>query len=199
LKGKLRSAFSEVLARKILVTFQVCISTLLVIAVLIVKQQVEFTQSKNLGYSRSNVITFETEGELRFKNMDNLLNALRNIPDIVHVSNMGGNLTGSHGGGGGVAWEGKDHRVEFAALYVNFDLIETLGVSMSSGRMFSQEFSSDSTAVIFNETAIRQMNLKDPIGQKVKLWGQEATVIGVVKDFHFESLYDNVKPFMFRF
>lgn len=199
LKGRLRSAFGEVLARKILVTFQVSISTLLVIAVLIVKQQVNFTQSKNLGYNRSNVISFETEGELRFKHMSTLLNALRNIPDIAYVSNMGGNLTGAHGGGGGVSWEGKDHRVEFAALYVNFDLMETLGISMADGRTFSQQFASDSAAVIFNETAIRQMNLKDPIGQKVKLWGQEATVIGIVKDFHFESLYDNVKPFMFRF
>lgn len=199
LKGKLRSAFGEVLARKVLVTFQACISILLVIAVLIVRQQVNFTQSKNLGYNRNNVITFETEGELQFKHMNTLMNALRNISDIAYTSNMGGNLTGTHGGGGGVVWEGKDHRVEFAALYANFDLMETLEMSMAAGRMFSRDFPSDSAAVIFNETAIRQMNLKDPIGQKVKLWGQEATVIGVVKDFHFESLYDNVKPFMFRF
>jgi ABC-type antimicrobial peptide transport system permease subunit len=199
LKGKLKVAFGEVLARKALVTFQFCISMLLIIAVLTVKQQVDFTQSKNLGYSRKNVITFETEGALRLENMNSLLTELQNIPGVEYVSNMGGNLIGAHGGGGGIEWEGKDHRVEFAALYVNFDLMETLGVSMSEGRTFSREHSSDSVAVIFNETAIRQMNLKDPIGQKVKLWGQDATVIGVVKDFHFESLYDNVKPLMFRF
>src|ERR1051325_6112775 len=131
--------------------------------------------------------------------MNSLLTELSSIPEVEHVSNMGGNLVGKHGGGGGVEWPGNDHRIEFGALYVNFGLMETLGMSMTDGRTFSPRFLSDSTAVIFNETAIRQMNLKDPIGQKVKLWGQEATVIGIVKDFHFESLYDNVKPFMFRF
>jgi ABC-type antimicrobial peptide transport system permease subunit len=172
---------------------------LLIIAVIIVKQQIDFTQSRNLGYNRNNVITFQTEGSLQFNGMTSLLTELRKVPGVVHASNMGGNLVGFHGGGGGVDWPGKDHRVEFAALYVNYDLMQTLGVTMSEGRMFSPEFLSDSTAVIFNETAIRQMNFKDPIGQKVKLWGQDATVIGVVKDFHFESLYENVKPFMFRF
>jgi len=198
LKGKLKTAFGEIVARKALVTFQFCISMLLIISVLIVRQQMDFTRSKNLGYDRENIITFETEGTLHYKNMNSLLTELRNIPGVEHASNMGGDLIGTHNSGGGVEWPGKDHRVEFAALYVNVDLMETLGVSMSQGRMFSPEIASDSTAVIFNETAIRQMNLKDPIGQRVKLWGQEATVIGIVKDFHFESLYDNVKPFMFR-
>ncbi len=199
LKGKLKTAFGEVLARKTLVIVQFSVSILLVIAVIIVKQQVDFTQSKNLGYSRNNVITFETEGSLRSEGMSSLLMELQDVPGIERVSNMGGNLLGFYGGGGGVDWPGKDHRVEFAALYANFGLMETLNVSMAEGRTFSPEFPSDSTAVIFNETAIRQMNLNDPVGQKVKLWGQEASIIGIVKDFNFESLYANVKPFMFRF
>jgi len=198
LKGRLKTAFGEIVARKVLVTFQFCVSMLLIISVLIIRQQMDFTQSKNLGYNRENIIMFETEGSLLYKNMSSLLTELRSIPGVEHVSNMDGNLVGVHSGGGGVEWPGKDHRVEFAALYVNVDLMETLGVSMFEGRMFSPEIASDSTAVIFNETAIRQMNLKDAIGQKVKLWGQEATIIGIVKDFHFESLYDRVKPFMFR-
>jgi putative ABC transport system permease protein len=72
-------------------------------------------------------------------------------------------------------------------------------VTMLEGRKFSPDFPSDSISVIFNETAIQQMNFKDPVGQTVKVWGQRATVIGIVEDFHFESLYENVKPFMFRF
>ena len=199
LKGKLKAAFGEIVARKVLVIFQFSVSMLLIIAVLIVKQQVDYTQTRNLGYSRKNVISFATEGALQFNNMAALLTELRNIPGVQYASNMGGNLLGSHGGGGGVEWSGKDHRIEFSTLYVNSDLMETLGVKMSEGRMFSSGSASDTNKVIFNETAIRQMNLKDPIGQKVKLWGEEATIIGIVKDFHFESLYDNVKPFMFRF
>lgn len=198
LKGKLNTAFGEIMAKRGLVIFQFCISILLIIAVLIVNQQVEFVQSKNLGYSRNNVITFETEGSLR-ENINSLLTEIKDIPGVEYASNMSGNLKGDYGGGGGVEWEGKDHRIEFAALYVNFDLMEALGLSMAEGRMFSSQFAADSTKVIFNETAIRQMNLKDPIGSKVKLWGQEAQIVGIVKDFNFESLYDEVKPFLFRF
>lgn len=198
LKGKLKTAFGEVLSRRVLVIFQFCVSMLLIVAVLIVKQQIEFTQTKNLGYNRNNVVTFGMDGSLR-EQVNPLLTELRSIPGVERASNMGGNLKGFHGGGGGVEWEGKDHRIEFAALYVNFELMETLGMQMAEGRMFSSQYPADSNKVIFNETAIRQMNLKDPIGRRVKLWGQESEIIGVVKDFHFKSLYENVGPFMFRF
>ena len=196
LKGKLATVFGEVVVRRGLVVFQFCISMLLILAVLIVNRQIEFIKTKNLGYNRNQIITFEAEGAL-LENMHSLLSEIRNIPGVVYASNMSGNLKGDHSGGGGVNWEGKEHRIEFAALYVNYDLIETLGLTLSEGRAFSPAFA-DTAKVIFNETAIRQMNLKDPIGRRVTLWGQEAEIIGVVKDFHFESLYDEVKPFMFR-
>lgn len=198
LKGKLRTAFGEIMVRKGLVVFQFCISMLLIISVLIVKRQVEYVKDRNLGYSRDHVITFEAEGPL-LENMNTFLTEIRNTPGVLHASSMSGNLRGSYGGGGGVEWEGKDHRIEFAAIDVNYDMMETLAVTMAEGRMFSPRFPSDSMNVIFNETAIRQMNLKDPIGRHVKLWGQDAEIVGVVKDFNFESLYDEVKPFMFRF
>jgi len=70
---------------------------------------------------------------------------------------------------------------------------------MKEGRMFSRKFNSDSSSVIFNETAIAAMRLKDPLGKIVKLWGRQAPIIGVVKDFHYESLYNKVGPFFLSF
>ena len=96
-------------------------------------------------------------------------------------------------------WEGKNSKdiVQFTDLNVDYGMIETLGMKMKAGRTFSRSFGSDSTAIIFNETAIKVMGLKDPIGKVVNLWGQNVHIIGVTKDFNFESLHENVKPFLF--
>jgi ABC-type antimicrobial peptide transport system permease subunit len=198
LKGKLSTSLGEVFVRKGLVVFQFCVSIILIISVLIVYKQIGFVQSKNLGYNRYNVVTFAREGKLN-QNAAAFLTELRNIPGVTNASCMGGDLVGNHGGGGGIDWEGKTHRVEFAALWVDYNLIESLGLTMKDGRSFSSNFRSDSAKVIFNETAIAAMGLKHPIGKTVKLWGREAEIIGIVKDFHFESLYDKVKPFFFGY
>jgi putative ABC transport system permease protein len=71
-------------------------------------------------------------------------------------------------------------------------------VEMAQGRNYSREFSDDMSKIIFNETAIRKMGLKDPIGHTVKLWGQDRQIIGVVKDFHYESLYEELKPLLIQ-
>jgi hypothetical protein len=73
-----------------------------------------------------------------------------------------------------------------------------LGLKMEEGRTFSDKFGSDRNKVIFNATAIDMMKLKDPVGKKVKMWGEEVGIVGVVKDFHYESLYQNVGPLFLR-
>jgi len=74
-----------------------------------------------------------------------------------------------------------------------------MGVQMTQGRVFAAAIPADSNAVIFNETAIRQMGLKNPIGTTVKLWGSPKTIIGVTRDFHYESLYKNIGPLFICF
>jgi ABC-type antimicrobial peptide transport system permease subunit len=110
---------------------------------------------------------------------------------------MNGDMMGTHSGTGGVDWEGKDPNVgvEFGGLYVGDDFAETMGLHMVAGRPFSRQFGIDSIGVIFNETAIAAMRLKNPVGKMVKFWGQPRIIVGVVKDFHFESLYRKIQPF----
>ena len=98
-------------------------------------------------------------------------------------------------------WEGKnpDDNILFENISVNYDLIETMGIELTEGRSFSETFSTDTSKIIFNEAAIRIMNMKDPIGKTIKLWGQyDLEIIGVVKDFHFQSMHDVVNPLFFR-
>jgi putative ABC transport system permease protein len=110
---------------------------------------------------------------------------------------MNGDMMGTHSGTGGVSWEGKDPNegVEFGGLYVGDDFAGTMGLHMAAGRPFSPQFGIDSIGVIFNETAIAAMRLKNPVGKMVKFWGQPRIIVGVVKDFHFESLYRKIQPF----
>jgi ABC-type antimicrobial peptide transport system permease subunit len=76
---------------------------------------------------------------------------------------------------------------------VGFDFIETLGIEVTEGRTFSRDLRPE-RQIVFNEEAIRRMGIKDPVGKTIQLWGEEKQIVGVVKDFNFESLYSDIKP-----
>jgi ABC-type antimicrobial peptide transport system permease subunit len=199
LKGLLKTSAGESWIRKGLVVFQFVVSVTLIVSVVVVYKQIQFIQAKNLGYDKENIITFTNEGRLR-KDITTFLTEVRKIPGVVSASSMNGDLVGNNGGGGGIDWEGKDPNggIEFNGLYIDYELIEMLGLKMEEGRTFSDKFGSDRNKVIFNATAIDMMKLKDPVGKKVKMWGEEVGIVGVVKDFHYESLYQNVGPLFLR-
>ena len=202
LKGKLKNSVGELLARKGLVVFQFVVSLVLIIAVLVVYQQVEYVQSKHLGYDKTNVITFDKEGAA-VQNSDAFLMQLRSQPGIVAASAVQqGMVQGSSLGAStyGVEWPGKTSKdlVDFAVRAVDYGLLETLGIQLKEGRSFSPDFGAEKERIIFNETAIKAMGLKSPVvGTKVTMWGEERTIIGVVKDFHFTSLHEAIAPMLF--
>lgn len=201
LKGKLPTSASEIWIRKGLVIFQFALSIILIVGVLVVYKQIEFVQNQNLGYDKDNVIYINKEGNLWDSNsLNTFLEEVKNIPGIVNTSSIGHNMAGHNSGTSGIHWEGKNpnDKTEFENVAVNYDMIETLGIDMKEGRTFSREFGADSSKIILNEAAIRFMNLTDPVGKVVKLWGNDVEIIGVTKDFHFESLHERVKPLFFR-
>ena len=87
--------------------------------------------------------------------------------------------------------------LNFVAVNINYDMLKTLDIQMKEGRTFSREFGSDSIAIIFNQSAINAMGFKNPIGKEVNLWGKNRHIIGVTKDFNFESLHERIKPLFF--
>ena len=202
LKGLLKTSAGESWVRKGLVVFQFTVSVILIVSVVVVYKQIQFIGNKNLGFNKDNVIKFSNEGKLR-KSLTTFLDEVRKMPGVVNATSMGGDLVGSHGGGGGIDWEGKDPNtgIEFSALNVDYNLIEMLDLKMAEGRSFSPESGSgvEKDKVIFNQTAIDMMKLKDPVGKTVTMWGEQKQIIGVVKNFHYESLYERVGPLFFRF
>ena len=198
LKGKLTSLAGEVWARKGLVVFQFALSIILIVSVWVVYKQIDFIQTKNLGYDKDNVIIMGREGVV-FEKQEAFLNEIRKVPGVVAASATGHDMTGHNGGTYGVEWPGKnpDDRTEFERVTVDYGLIELLGVTLKEGRSFSKEFAAEDKNIIFNEAAIRFMGLTDPIGKKIKLWDEEREIIGVVKDFNFETFHEQVKPLFF--
>ncbi|NER13022.1 FtsX-like permease family protein [Leptobacterium flavescens] len=200
LKGKFTTRASELWIRQGLVIFQFGVSVVLIVSVIVIYQQIEYIQTKNLGYEKDNIIYLRREGKMAEK-LETSLNEIKNIPGVTGATSYAHNLTGDHGTTIGLdAWEGKDPEDNIAFSYINayYDFIEVLGMELKEGRSFSRDFSTDEDKIILNETAVAQMGLKNPVGQIVELWGRNREIVGVVGDFHFESLYEEVKPCFYK-
>ncbi|MEX1238152.1 MAG: ABC transporter permease [Cyclobacteriaceae bacterium] len=200
LKGKFNVPSGEQWARKGLVIFQFALSIIFIVSVWVIYRQMEYVQTKHLGYSKENIIYFKSEGTVE-SNLTTFLDELKNIPGVVQASSMWGSVAGQTSFTiGSFDWKGMDpdEIVQFGHLGINYDMIELLDIEMATGRSFSRDFPSDTTAIILNESAIKMMGLKDPVGEKFGLWGNEYKIIGVTKDFHFKSLHEDVTPFFFR-
>jgi putative ABC transport system permease protein len=196
LKGKLKASAGELWIRKGLVVFQFTLSVIFIISVLVVYQQIQLIQTKNLGYNKENIIYFTREGGIQ-ENPDAFLSELKAIRGVVQVSATDHRFAGGFNTTGGLGWPGKhpsQDNISFEIVHADYDLIELLGIEMKEGRSFSRSFGADSTKIIFNEAAISKMGLKDPVGKIINLWGKDREILGVTKDFHFESLHQNVKP-----
>ena len=197
LKGKLTTSAREIWARKGLVVFQFAVSVILIVSVVVVYKQIEFVQNINLGYDKDNIIYFEQEGRVEDK-PETFLLEMSNVPGVVGASSVGHNLLEHTMGTAGLEWEGKnpDDKIYFEYMFADYDMMEILGIEILEGRTFSRTFATDSTAIILNEAAIDVMGIQDPVGKYVKLWDNQREIIGVVKNFHFSSLHDNIKPLL---
>ncbi len=199
LKGELKGSLGELWARRGLVVFQFTLSVILIVSVIVIYQQIQYVQDKTLGYENDNIIYFGIEGKVE-NSLETFLSELKTIPGVVNASSIGHNLIGRQNNTSGLNWEGKnpDDLILFENMRTNYGFLETMGMELVAGRSFSKDFSADSSKIIFNETAIEIMGLEDPIGQSINLWGEyDLEIIGVVKDFHFQSLHDEIEPLFF--
>jgi len=208
LKGKLHSSVGERWARQGLVVFQFSVSVILIVAVLVVYKQIDYVQSKNLGYNRNNVIHFgiqvKNNGDSTFfdlggacdRAVSGFLTRVRSLPNVVSAANYYHDVVGQHGELGGVDWRpgDEDNQKGFSNLEVGFDFIETLGIEMKEGRSYDKALTGEKKKIVFNQAAIDMMGLKDPVGKTIRLWGEEKQIIGVTKNFNFESLFEELKP-----
>lgn len=206
LKGKLTTKGGSAVFRKFLVAFQFMISIFMLISTLIVFDQLQFMRNKDLGFEKERVVRISmNERALREKSQV-LINQLKQMPEISSV----GTASSSPGLGIGKLLlkvednEGKlvDRGVDLYAA--DYDFVSTLGMKVVTGRDFSREFPSDTTfGALVNESMVKRMSWENPIGKKFVFSDgnpdtpdNERTVVGVVKDYHQNSLYDPIEPLM---
>ena len=197
LKGKVNHVTGALWARKGLVIFQFTLSVVFIVAVWVVYRQIAFIQSHKTGYDKEQVICFEAAGKVP-AGMNAFLTEIRQIPGVVNASSMVGNVLGAPSLGTSWQWNGIEETTPFRCFQVNYGMIETLGIEMKAGRSFSTAYGMDTAAIIFNETAIKTMGIKDPVGKVIRFSGTDRQIIGVTKDFHFQSLHETIKPLFFQ-
>ncbi|MEO8413006.1 MAG: ABC transporter permease [Ginsengibacter sp.] len=200
LKGKFNFSNSSILFRKGLIVFQFILSAIFITATIIISRQSDYIQTKNLGYNRDNLLYITLEGELAGKY--NLFKAeAAKVSGVQFITRMSDAPTDINSSTGGVQWTGKDPNlnVQFTAVSVGYDFAKTMDVKMLQGRDYSKDFSSDSSGYILNEAAVKKTGYKDAQGKPLTLWGNKGIIIGVMQDFHFNSLHVAVKPMILHF
>ncbi|WP_192350732.1 ABC transporter permease [Algoriphagus sp. Y33] len=194
-----KSGKGVVLARKGLVLFQFILATILIVSTLVVYQQINFVMDQDLGYSKDQLIQIPLEGKL-LENFDVFKTELEKNENIEAVSRSSFGFLGRNSNTGGVQWEGKDpeNSALFEIIRVDYDFLKTAGLQLVKGRDFDLAHGADSVSgAILNQTAMDLMNQDHEGSEFFRMWGDERSITGVVKDFHFESFRQNVAPAIF--
>ena len=172
------------------------ISIFLVVGTVAVYMQLNYIQNKKIGFNKQQILYTAFYDKSNFDSMKQEI--LRN-PQIDHVTAVSALPLNMNNSTSGAKWEGMNEDESFLihCLSSEKDFIETFGMKMVAGVSFAQrETKSDDFGVILNETAVKQMQLSNPIGKSFSVWGNEGKIIGVVKDFHFKSLHYPIEPIM---
>lgn len=194
LKGTVKAGKGATTPRKILVITQFGFSIVLIISTVVIFQQINLVKNRDLGYDQELLIAVDQTNDLR-ENYDVLKQELESSGLVESVTRSNSQITQINSNNF-LGWPGKpeDKRVIFTTITTTYDYAKTMGIDVLMGRDFSQEFASDSNAIVINKAALDIMNLEDPIGTNLDLWGDKRKLIGVVDNVLMGSPYDPVKP-----
>lgn len=202
LKGQLSLGTRGGRLRSVLVVFQFTTSIILIIATFIIHSQMNFMLTRKLGFEKDQVIQVQGVGSLKKMQMHTFQDEILKVPGVKDASLSDFlPVMGSKRNMNTVYNEGKDKEEEgVGAQMWNVDqhYIPTLGIQIADGRNFSKDLFSDSLNVIVNEAMVKKLNLKDPIGRRFGRGGWQMRIIGVVKNFNFESMREDIGPLVLR-
>ncbi|MEM1124513.1 MAG: ABC transporter permease, partial [Bacteroidota bacterium] len=196
LKNKLSSQFNSNTLRKGLVVTQFVLAALVLTSSLIIQQQVHFIQHKNLGMNRNQIIQLKVPNELDGKTHE-LKNALLTSSAITEVSQMQQSPINIGRATDDFSWPGKapDLETRIQIVYADRDLQSIYKMEMVEGAFHRKEVINDYTdELVLNEKAVALMGLKDPVGKTIRLGDEPLKIVGVVKDFHANSMHDAIQP-----
>jgi ABC-type antimicrobial peptide transport system permease subunit len=199
LKGSLFSGSGGSLFRRILVVVQFALSILLIIGTAVVYQQQGYIKNMRLGWDKEHLVYIPLRADTR-RSYDTLKQELIQIPQILNVTGTSQLPTHIGSNSAGAQWEGKDP--EFSILIgfnaVDFDFTETLKIEIVEGRSFDKQYTSDQNqAWLVNEEVAKLMNKDSVIGEGFNFQGIDGTIVGVMKNFHYQTLKNKIEPLAF--
>jgi ABC-type antimicrobial peptide transport system permease subunit len=194
LKGKIQVGKSGSTPRKVLVTLQFGFSILLIIGTIVIYQQIQHSKSRSLGYDQENLITVDYTEEIG-KNFRPIKLELLATGVVKAVTKSNSPIT-EIWSNNFLGWPGKPEtqKVIFSTIATEYDYTKTMGIKVVEGRDFSEDFKSDTLAIMVNKAAMELMQLKNPIGEKLDLWGRKRELIGIVDNVLMGSPFQPVKP-----
>ena len=200
LKGELSTGVRSGLFRKILVIFQFTLSVFLIIGTIVIYKQMIYMRNIDLGFNKEHILYIYLRGDIK-NNYYTLKEELLKNPNVIGVSATMHTPTHIGSNSGGADWDGKDPEllslIGFSA--VDFDYIETLQIEILAGRSFSKDYSTDlatdSTGVfLVNEEVVKIMGVENPVGMRFDFLGLKGKIIGVMKNFHYQSARNKIEP-----
>jgi len=180
--------------RNILVLFQFSVAIFLIAATFLVQKQMHLVMDESLGFNKEQVVLVKNASYI--ENLDTYKNELRKRPEVIQVS-ASANVPGDKITNWGFGAEGVERSFSLNANMTDETYAETMGLEMVKGRYFSRDFGTDTAKIVLNETAVNLLEWEDPIGKITYLWGDRNRpyeVIGVVKDYHWESKHMKIRP-----
>lgn len=197
LKGTFKSVNAAISPRKVLVVLQFTFAIGLIICTIIVTRQIKYGEERDSGYSKDKLVYSFLQGDIN-KHYDLIKNELLNSGAAVAVTKSMSPISTRYSDSWGFKWEGStatDEKTDFIRMTSDADFIKTMGVKLIAGRDIDiKNYPTDSTAVLLNETAVKAMRFKSPVGQIIREGDTKWNVVGVVKDFIYESPYEKISP-----
>ena len=193
LRGRLSSSRRGRKLRNLLVVFQFATTIGLIVCTGLVYQQLQYLQNKSLGYIKDNVILLPNQlGE----SYDAFVNEISTYPQVVTTafSQQSPHQITNGQGGLQVRGQGENQAYQLNRLLADENFLATFDIALRAGRNFSTELASDTAAMILNEAAVQKMSIKDPLQAQIRRNNQWYRVIGVVENFHFQSLHNPITP-----
>jgi ABC-type antimicrobial peptide transport system permease subunit len=200
LRGTAGAAGKGATPRRMLVSVQFAFSILLIIGTVAVHQQMNYLQSRETGYDRENLLMITSTSDIE-KNYQTLKRELLQTGAAVSVCKSNSPITRIFATSEIENWTGKrpGQHIEATNIATEYDYTRTMGIRILEGRDFSEDFKSDTTAIIVNQATVEALGLRDPVGDKLQMWGQTWNIIGVMDNVLMGSEAHQIGPLVMNF
>jgi ABC-type antimicrobial peptide transport system permease subunit len=197
LKGKVQVSRGGATPRQLLVVLQFFFSVILIFGTIVIYKQIDHVKQRFVGYNKENLINIQGNDELN-KNFEAVRRELTSSGVITSMTSSSSPVTAIYGNNT-LDWPGKptDKTILFSRVQVGYDYAKTMGIKILEGRDFSEEFKSDSNAMIINKAGLAIIGVEKPIGLEISMWDKKWNIVGVIDNVVMDSPFSEVRPGFF--